>query len=150
MASPAMLRLQSDLRDLQRSPPDGCSASPEDGDLFYWQCSVVGPEGTPWEGGIFNLPLHFPESYPQRPPRVKFVSQVWHPNVYADGSLCLDILQTMWSPAHSVASVLTSIQSLLCDPNCASPANADAAREFLSDRPAYERRVRRLAQRTLE
>jgi hypothetical protein len=47
--------------------------------------------------------------------------------VYSDGTLCLDIIQEHWSPCHNICSILTSIQSLLTDPNCASPANPEAA-----------------------
>jgi ubiquitin-protein ligase len=47
--------------------------------------------------------------------------------VYSDGTLCLDIIQDSWSPCHNICSILTSIQSLLTDPNCASPANPEAA-----------------------
>ena len=146
-----MLRLQADLRDMQQSPPGGCSASPVDDDLFRWAATIVGPPNSPFDGGLFTLSLAFPESYPTRPPRVRFTCEVFHPNVYADGQLCLDLLQQdAWSPAQNVASLLASIQSLLCDPNCASPANPEAARQYLSDRAAYDRRVRRLAERTLE
>ncbi len=53
----------------------------------------------------------------------------------------MDIIQDQWSPVHSVATLLTSIQSLLTDPNCASPANPEAAQLYLNDRPAYNKCV---------
>lgn len=54
--------------------------------------------------------MHFEEQYPNKPPSVKFISQMFHPNVYATGELCLDILQNRWSPTYDVAAILTSIQ----------------------------------------
>lgn len=72
---------------------------------------------TPFEDGTFRLVLTFDESYPNKPPVVKFISKMFHPNVYANGELCLDILQNRWSPTYDVAAILTSIQSLLHDPN---------------------------------
>ena len=72
---------------------------------------------TPFEDGTFKLLLTFDESYPNKPPTVKFLSRMFHPNVYANGELCLDILQNRWSPTYDVAAILTSIQSLLHDPN---------------------------------
>lgn len=54
--------------------------------------------------------MQFEEQYPNKPPQVKFISQMFHPNVYATGELCLDILQNRWSPTYDVAAVLTSIQ----------------------------------------
>jgi ubiquitin-conjugating enzyme E2 A len=87
------------------------------------------------------LVLEFTEEYPHKPPKVRFVSKMFHPNVYLDGSLCLDILQNRWSPTYDVAAILTSIQSLLHDPNPTSPANALAAQIYQEDRREYDRRV---------
>ena len=67
---------------------------------------------------------------------------MFHPNVYANGELCLDILQNRWSPTYDVAAILTSIQSLLHDPNPNSPANAEAAQLYRENMKEYVRRVR--------
>jgi Ubiquitin-conjugating enzyme len=71
---------------------------------------IIGPTDTPFEDGTFRLVMQFEESYPNKPPGVKFVSQMFHPNVYNTGELCLDILQNRWSPTYDVAAILTSIQ----------------------------------------
>ena len=68
-------------------------------------------------GGIYQLRITFPDQYPSKPPRVRFISEMFHPNIFGDGSLCLDILQDKWKPVYTVGSILTSIQSLLTDPN---------------------------------
>ena len=92
------------------------------------------PDDTAWEGGTFQLTMVFSEEYPNRAPKVKFITKMFHPNsnfyqlsypfvVYNDGSICLDILQNQWSPIYDISAILTSIQSLLCDPNPKSPAN---------------------------
>jgi ubiquitin-protein ligase len=101
-------------------------------------------------GGVFSLRMTFGEQYPEKPPRVRFTSEVFHPNVYSDGTLCMDIIQDQWSPIHNVCTLLTSIQSLLTDPNPSSPANPEAAQLFQEDPSQYNRRVRRLAQKTIE
>lgn len=120
----------------------GCSASPvTDDNLFVWTASVFGPDDTPWEGGIFSLKITFSERYPEKPPRVRFTSEVFHPNVYGDGAICMDIIQDQWSPCHSVCTLLMSILSLLTDPNCASPANPEAAQVYQNDRKEYNRCV---------
>ena len=71
---------------------------------------IIGPTDTPFEDGTFRLVMHFEEQYPNKPPGVKFISQMFHPNVYGTGELCLDILQNRWSPTYDVAAILTSIQ----------------------------------------
>ena len=58
--------------------------------------SLVGPDESPWEGGIYSLRLTFPEDYPSKAPKVRFTTDMFHPNVYADGTLCLDIIQDLW------------------------------------------------------
>lgn len=105
--------------------------------------SVRRPDDSPWEGGTFNLRMHFSEEYPNKAPEIVFVSSLFHPNVYKDGRICLDILQSKWSPVNTVQAVLVSIQSLLSDPNTGSPANAEAARLYDADRAEYNRRVQR-------
>lgn len=146
-----MLRLMSDLKAIKQEPPEGCSASPASEDnLFVWTASIFGPDETPWEGGIFSLRITFTERYPEKPPRVRFTTEMFHPNVYSDGNICLDIIQDQWSPIHNICTLLTSIQSLLTDPNCSSPANPEAAQVYQSDRPGYNKRVRRLAQKSVE
>jgi len=85
--------------------------------VFLWPHVHSSVADTPFEDGTFKLVLTFEESYPNKPPHVKFLSRMFHPNVYNTGELCLDILQNRWSPTYDVAAILTSIQSLLHDPN---------------------------------
>ena len=91
--------------------------------------------------------MTFGEQYPQKPPRVRFTSEVFHPNVYSDGTLCMDIIQDQWSPIHNVCTLLTSIQSLLTDPNPASPAQSEAYMLFTNDRADYDKTVKEQATR---
>ena len=143
MSSNAERRLLKDLKKMQGdSTQESIQASPIDDSLFQWEAVIFGPEDTIWEGGIFKLHLEFSEDYPNKAPKVKFLTPMFHPNIYADGSICLDILSVMWSPVYDVSSILTSIQSLLCDPNVNSPANNEAAVMYTNNYPEYESRVR--------
>ena len=108
--------------------------------------SACRPDDTPWEGGTFNMSITFNEEYPSKPPDVRFVTSMFHPNIYVDGKICLDILQNQWSPNYDVCAILQSIQSLLCDPNPNSPANSEAARLFTENRREYNRRVREVVE----
>lgn len=79
---------------------------------------------------------------------VRFLSAIFHPNVYSDGKICLDILQNQWSPIYDISAILTSIQSLLSDPNPASPANAEASQLYERDRREYNNRVRGVVEKS--
>ena len=158
-------RLIRDFKRLSTDPPGGISGSPCPDNIMLWNAVIFGPgetfsptpsptpssgssqadsriADTPFEDGTFKLLLTFDESYPNKPPTVKFLSRMFHPNVYANGELCLDILQNRWSPTYDVAAILTSIQSLLHDPNPNSPANAEAAQLYRENMKEYVRRVR--------
>jgi len=80
--SVAQKRLFHEYRNLSTSPPEGITAGPvSEDDMFYWEALIQGPEGTPYEGGVFAAELRFPKDYPLSPPTMKFVGgNVWHPN----------------------------------------------------------------------
>ncbi|KAJ6812892.1 uncharacterized protein M6B38_146150 [Iris pallida] len=144
MSTSARKRLMRDFKRLQQDPPAGISGAPHDNNIMLWNAVIFGPDDTPWDGGTFKLTLQFSEDYPNKPPTVRFVSRMFHPNIYADGSICLDILQNQWSPIYDVAAILTSIQSLLCDPNPNSPANSKLHGCFSENKRDYNRKVREL------
>jgi ubiquitin-conjugating enzyme E2 A len=87
--------------------------------------------------------IRFDSDYPIKPPSVKFITTMYHPNIYRDGKICIDILQPHeWVSTQTVRTIMLSIISLLCDPNPASPANREAAELFVKDKNAYNTKVR--------
>ena len=87
----------------------------------------MGPEDSAYTGGVFFLNIHFPTDYPFKPPKVQFVTKIYHPNINSNGSICLDILKDQWSPALTISKVLLSISSLLTDANPDDPLVPDIA-----------------------
>ncbi|OCF78435.1 ubiquitin-conjugating enzyme E2 2 [Kwoniella mangroviensis CBS 8886] len=148
ISTAAKRRLIRDFKRLASDPPIGISGSPNPDNIMIWNAVIFGPPDTPFEDGSFRLTLTFSDSYPNKPPTVRFVSKMFHPNIYANGELCLDILQNRWSPTYDVAAILTSVQSLLNDPNPASPANVDAASLFKENLKEYERRVKQTVEQS--
>ncbi|PKK22024.1 ubiquitin-conjugating enzyme E2D 1, transcript variant X1 [Columba livia] len=94
---------------------------------------LVKPDSA-YQGGVFFLTVHFPTDYPFKPPKIAFTTKIYHPNINSNGSICLDILRSQWSPALTVSKVLLSICSLLCDPNPDDPLVPDIAQIYKSDK----------------
>ncbi|KAI7696002.1 Ubiquitin-conjugating enzyme E2 K [Sarcoptes scabiei] len=87
---------------------------PVNDNLLNLKGYIVGPVDTPFEGGTFNVEIKIPESYPFNPPKVRFTTRIWHPNISSvTGAICLDILKDQWAAAMTLRTVLLSIQSLL-------------------------------------
>ncbi|EFN71567.1 Ubiquitin-conjugating enzyme E2-17 kDa [Camponotus floridanus] len=97
---------------------------------------------SPYQGGVFFLTIHFPTDYPFKPPKVAFTTRIYHPNINSNGSICLDILRSQWSPALTISKVLLSICSLLCDPNPDDPLVPEIARIYKTDREKYNELAR--------
>lgn len=80
MSTSARQRLVRDLRKITNEPPQGINATPTDSNILVWQAVIFGPDDTPWEGGTFSLMMEFTEEYPNKPPKIRFISKVFHPN----------------------------------------------------------------------
>ncbi|XP_074640547.1 putative ubiquitin-conjugating enzyme E2 7 isoform X1 [Tubulanus polymorphus] len=151
----AVALLRKQLLDIGKCKHTGYSAGLiDDNDLFKWEVCVVGPPETCYEGGLFKAHLTFPQEYPYKPPKMTFVSKIWHPNVHSDGTVCISILHEpgedkygyeraseRWLPVHTVESILLSVISMLSDPNTESPANIDAAKQFRENFRAFRKEV---------
>ena len=147
-------RLLRDLKTIKTQSKNDkqFDASPLDANnLFFWNATIFGPPETIWEGAVFKLTIEYPENYPHCAPTVKFVKKIpFHPNVYSNGKICLDMLQQQWSSAYDTYAILAAIQSLLTDPNPASPANHEAATLYKSNRAEYDLQVRQVVTSTWE
>ena len=125
------IRLTREWELLKKSPVNYVTAGPEnDTNLTKWVATLVGPSETPYEGGVFQLEIYFPDDYPYKPPKIIFKTPIYHPNITPNGSICLDILKTNWSPALNITKVLLSLCSLLSDPNPDDPLVPEIANQY--------------------
>jgi ubiquitin-conjugating enzyme E2 D/E len=138
----SLKRLQKEVTGMQKDTPANCSAGPNNNDLFNWEATIIGPTETPYEGGIFKLKILFPADYPFKPPKITFETRIYHPNINANGGICLDILKDQWSPALNITKVLLSICSLLDEPNPDDPLMPEIAQLFKSNRAEFNRIAR--------
>ncbi len=130
-------RIQKELTEMQKTPPENCSAGIVGSDIYHWNAVIIGPEGSPYHGGMFNLDIVFPVDYPFKAPKVTFQTKIYHCNVNSNGSICLDILKDNWSPALTISKVLLSICSLIDDPNPNDPLMPDIAHLLMKDKAKH-------------
>ena len=132
-------RISKELEEIIKDPPASCSAGPiDEEDIYKWEASIMGPSDSPYSGGVFKLSIDFPTNYPFKPPKLRFVTKIYHPNINSSGGICLDILKDNWSPALTISKVLLSVCSLLDDPNPDDPLVADIADKYINNRPLYD------------
>jgi ubiquitin-conjugating enzyme E2 D/E len=133
-------RITREMQDMQNSPMDNCTAGPINSqDIYEWHGTIIGPEKSPYEGGLFQLHIKFPLDYPFKPPTVTFLTKVYHPNINSAGGICLDILKDAWVPSLTIGKVLLSISSLLTDPNPKDPLVPEIAHLYERNRAEFDR-----------
>ena len=131
MSTQAKSRVLKDYRKYKAEAAGlGILVKPLPTNMMCLEAIIIGPDDTEWEGGIFKLMMEFGARFPSEPPKVQFLSTMFHPNIYLNGKICLDILDKAWTPAYDCTTILMQIQSLLTDPNPDSPANSEAAALF--------------------
>mmetsp|Transcript_58457 Transcript_58457/g.92618 ORF Transcript_58457/g.92618 Transcript_58457/m.92618 type:complete len:203 (-) Transcript_58457:71-679(-) len=135
-------RLEKELQDIRALAKDGkeaqVSADSVDNDLTHWKAWLKGPEGTPYSGGLFDIDIEIPAEYPYNPPKMKFDTKIWHPNISSQtGAICLDVLGKEWSPALTIRTALLSIQALLSSPEPDDPQDAEVAEMYKHNRELF-------------
>jgi len=140
MADQSLLprRIIKETQRLLSEPAPGISATPYADNLRYFNVIIAGPKQSPYEDGIFKLELFLPEDYPMAPPKVRFLTKIYHPNIDRLGRICLDILKDKWSPALQIRTVLLSIQALLSAPNPDDPLANDVAEAWKQNEEAAQ------------
>lgn len=135
-------RLEKELQDIMKDnvAKDGAlSASAVGDDLTKWKAALKGPDGTPYAGGHFEIDIDIPGDYPYNPPKMKFSTKIWHPNISSQtGAICLDVLGKEWSPALTIRTALLSVQALLSSPEPDDPQDAEVAEMYKSNRELFK------------
>lgn len=132
-------RLEKELQDITALAADSSiQANMVDKDITHWKGHLKGPEGTPYSGGAFDIDIEIPADYPYNPPKMKFDTKIWHPNISSQtGAICLDVLGKEWSPALTIRTALLSIQALLSAPEPDDPQDAEVAEMFKHNKTLF-------------
>lgn len=146
MADIATQRIKKELKDMSNADdfePHILSVELVNNSLFNMIAEIAGPPDTPYANGKFRIDLKIPPKYPFRPPKVSFITKIWHPNISSrTGAICLDILANNWAASLTIKGVLLSLQSLLQDPEPESPLDAMVAHQYKCNRDLFNRTAR--------
>jgi len=139
-------RLQKEYEEIRKLGPSnsyGITADIVGGDMTHWKGVIKGPEGSVYDSGTFVIDIIIPHDYPYKPPKMRFETRIWHPNISSQtGAICLDILKDEWSPALTIRTALLSLQVLLCAPQPDDPQDAVVASQYKADLPLFEATAR--------
>lgn len=146
MSNIAQQRIQREFREVIKSQEvadSGVQLSLVADDLTELAGTIKGPPDTPYEGGTFKLEIKIPDTYPFNPPKVRFVTKIWHPNISSvTGAICLDILKDQWAAAMTLRTVLLSLQALLAAPEPDDPQDAVVARQYTDCNEVFRQTAR--------
>ena len=127
-------RIKKEYQDLQKEKNSNVQVKLVDNDIRHWKGRIKGPIDTCYQGGIFDVDIVIPNEYPFKPPKMKFDTKIWHPNISSvTGAICLDILKNEWTPALTIRTALISLQALMCEPVPNDPQDAVVAKQYMSD-----------------
>ena len=127
-------RIKKEYQDLQKEKNSNVKVKLVDNDIRHWKGRIKGPIDTCYQGGIFDVDIIIPDDYPFKPPKMKFDTKIWHPNISSvTGAICLDILKNEWTPALTIRTALISLQALMCEPVPNDPQDAVVAKQYMSD-----------------
>ena len=140
-------RITKETQRLLAEPVEGVSATPYEDNMRYFNVVIAGPVDSPYEGGVFRLELFLPQEYPMGPPKVRFLTKMYHPNIDRLGRICLDTLKDKWSPALTIRTVLISIQALLSAPNPDDPLDNTVADHWKTNEKEAVEKAKEYTQR---
>lgn len=139
--APGLIRIQAELAELEL-PPKGLIEFPDPKNLMEFLITLSPDEGY-WRGGKFQFRFTIKPMYPHDAPKVKCLTAVYHPNIDAEGNVCLNILREDWKPVLSISAVVYGLLSLFIEPNPNDPLNQEAAELLRNNKGEFGRVVAR-------
>ena len=135
--------LKKELQELKRDPITtlGVCVGAINGDVFHWRMTMLGPQDTPYAGGLFYLTADFPDDYPNHGPIVKFINKMYHLNVSKEGNVCINTL-SKWVKGTTMTEVLSLIFALFYKQNPNDPYDRKMADLYLKNRALFDQNAK--------
>jgi len=131
-------RLKKELADIQTANLKTFrNIEYDESNLLHWTGMLV-PEKEPYNKGAFKVSIDFPAEYPFKPPKITFLTKIYHPNIDEKGQVCLPIVAPEnWKPATKTDQVMSALLGLVSEPEPEHPLRAELAEEFTKDRKKF-------------
>ncbi|CAG9462946.1 unnamed protein product [Pedinophyceae sp. YPF-701] len=147
LTSLGLKKVLKELAELDKKPIEGIKVFPNEENVADISVELQGPQGTPYEGGLFKMRLSIGPDYPDSAPKGWFTTRIFHPNVQpSSGEICVNVLKKDWKPDLGVRHVLLVIRCLLIEPNPDSALNEEAGKLLLEDFEEFSRRAKLMTQ----
>ena len=143
----AVQRLKKEYKDFSLNGSPEFTAGPvREEDMYDWQAVMKGPDGTPYENGIFFLNLKYPMDYPFKPPKISFTTRVYHPNIKSNGELgYIKLYKDGWSPSFTIQKVLQEIFEMMKNPRFDTDDRmplTEPAKQYKYDRSGFNAKAK--------
>ncbi|KAJ1650954.1 Ubiquitin-conjugating enzyme E2 4 [Dispira simplex] len=124
---------------LNEKPVSGFQVDLVNDTITDWKVTMTGQPDSPYAQGRFVIRVEFPSGYPFKPPKVRFETRIYHPNVdYESGVICVNAIRDeVWKPTVKMVDILQEIASLIATPNLDTPLIPSAAELYRSNPEAY-------------
>jgi ubiquitin-conjugating enzyme E2 N len=127
-------RIQKEINKIKIEPIPNIDVIQNINNLRELFITMDGPKDTPYLDGKFKLEMFLNEDYPMKPPKIRFLTKIYHPNIDKIGRICMNILKSDWTPALQIRTILLSLQSLLYEPNISDPLDPTIGKHWIEDK----------------
>lgn len=126
------------MSDLQKSEMKNFrNIEVEDDNIYFWRGLII-PDQLPYNKGAFRIEIVFPAEYPFKPPKITFLTKIYHPNIDEKGQVCLSIINPEhWKPGTRIEQVIDSLLHLIAEPEPEHSLRADLAEEYTQDKKKF-------------
>ncbi|XP_055337209.1 ubiquitin-conjugating enzyme E2-22 kDa-like [Paramacrobiotus metropolitanus] len=141
LSDTAISRLLVELTNMTKEPDENVR-------VVFWDMienrvetltvTIAGPAGSVYKDADFLLDVKLPENYPQRPPNLRFLTKIWHPNICPVTGRLYPGFYSTWCECMTIKTLLGSARGLLSSPLLGDSANAILAYQFVSNRDQFD------------
>lgn len=133
-----MKRILKELELFKVKPENNFEITVDLENIRLIHCVLTGSEGTPYANGKFHIEVYLDQNYPMAPPKIQFVTKIYHPNIDGIGRVSLEILHDKWAPSLLIRTVLIQICVILSDPDPVNAIDFLIGRHWITDKENAE------------